>query len=205
MYTEAATSMSVYDFSLKTSAVFAQLILQKIQCRKAKTIRETIMRRLNLWKQGDFNELYKECLLPAIPGQENINNQIESICLSTKYNGLGLIKPDQIVKDEYAFLTLACDPLIDARAPPLDDNLANESEIMGQQKEVGGDYVSSKSGEIDPLIQENEVCKAEIAADQTNERHDVGESPNEIESFTVRRSWRNRRTPKYLDNYSLEG
>ncbi|KAI0990447.1 hypothetical protein GJ496_006469 [Pomphorhynchus laevis] len=30
-------------------------------------------------------------------------------------------------------------------------------------------YVSSKSGEIDPLIQENEVCKAELAADQTNE------------------------------------
>ncbi|KAI0979864.1 hypothetical protein GJ496_008558, partial [Pomphorhynchus laevis] len=55
---------------------------------------------------------------------------------------------------------------------------------MEQPKEVGGDYVSSKSGEIDPLIQENEVCKAEIAADQTNERHDVGESPNEIESFT---------------------
>ncbi|KAI0986223.1 hypothetical protein GJ496_011887 [Pomphorhynchus laevis] len=73
------------------------------------------------------------------------------------------------------------------RAPPLNDNLANESEIMGQPKEVGGDYVSSKSGEIDPLIQENEVCKAEIAADRTNERHDVGESPNEIESFTVRR------------------
>ncbi|KAI0985832.1 hypothetical protein GJ496_004989 [Pomphorhynchus laevis] len=61
---------------------------------------------------------------------------------------------------------------------------------------MGGDYVSSKSGEIDPLIQENEVCKAEIAADQTNERHDVGESPNEIESLTVRRSGRNRRTPK---------
>ncbi|KAI0989703.1 hypothetical protein GJ496_010753 [Pomphorhynchus laevis] len=72
-------------------------------------------------------------------------------------------------------------------------------------KEVEGDYVSSKSGEIDPLIQETEVCKAELAADQTNERHDVGESPNEIKSFTVRRSWRNRRTPKYLDNYSLEG